>query len=169
MANITTRPKNKLQGTATGFQKGKSTGDYPQVNSDQLINDKADTYSQLLTAAMKMSGNPLEVKGSTYLYQPDYNWGKWTNTNYSAWMPNDTRLGYLNKSHDFNPTGKNSYSAGIDNLYGLGEDYISKEYDLPLGVKASVEYDGDGTLSGNLDIPQKQYYLAALANLLRGR
>ena len=163
------RSYTPLEGTATGFNRGASTNDHPNIEVDQLINDKAQAYGSLLNAALKAKNIPVDVSGGTYLYQPDYYWGNWTNTNYTARTPEGTRLGFVNKQHDFNPSGMNSYSAGIDNLYGLGEDYVSKEYNLPLGITASMEYDGDGTLTGNLDVPQKNYYIQALANLLRGK
>lgn len=169
MARVSTRSKTKLEGTATGLSKGASTNERPIIESDQLINDKAEKYGMLLNAAMKATNLPVNVNGNTQLFSPDYNWGKWTDEMYSAWTPNGTRLGYANKYHEFNPSGNNGYSVGIDNLYGLGEDYVNKEYNLPLGIRASMEYDGDGTLSAGLDVPQKGYYLKALANLLRGQ
>lgn len=167
--NRATRPKNVLEGTATGFQKGASTGDHPNVEADQLIKDSAQNKATLANAVLKRTNLPLNVTGSTYLFRPDYYWGDWTDTTYTARTPNNTRLGYASKIHNFNPAQADEYSAGIDNLYGLGENYVSKSYDLPLGITASMEYDGDGTLGGSLEIPQKQYYLAALMNLLRGR
>jgi hypothetical protein len=164
---LSARPKSTLEGTATGFDKGQPLNEHRINDVDQLINDNADKGAKLLSAMMKKANVPLNVKGGTYLYQPDYNWGDWTNTSFDAYTPNGTRLGYVNKTHPFNPAEPNEYSAGVDNLYALGDKYVSKELNLPLGINAYGEYDGDGTLSASLEVPQKQYYLQALANLLR--
>lgn len=161
------RVARQLSGTATGLNKGASTNSTPKVEVDQLYNDNAQKVGTLINAMMKAKNIPVEVNGQTNLFSPDYNWGKWTDTTYSARTPDGTRLGFANKYHDFNPSGMNGYSVGVDNLYGLGDDYVNKEYNLPLGITASMEYDGDGTLSGSLEVPQRNYYLQALANLLR--
>lgn len=166
---VPTRLHSTLEGTATGFRKGASTNEHPRIESEQLYNDNAQKVGMLLNAVLKQKNIPIDIHGHTELFTPDYNWGKWTDKTYSAWTPNGTRLGYASKDHDFNPSGMNQYSAGIDNLYGLGENYVNKEYSLPLGVTASMEYDGDGTLAGSLEVPQRNYYLQALANLLRGQ
>jgi len=166
------RVSNYVQGSGevnkseipSGYQQS-----YPKINADQLMDDNATAYAEALNKALNVSKAPINVEGRTVLFEPDYNWGKWTDTTYTARTPQGTRLGFANHYHDFNPSGVNGYSAGIDNLYGLGEDYISKEFNLPLGVTASMEYDGDGTLSGNLEVPQRNYYIQALANLLRGQ
>lgn len=169
MNRVPARSHSTLEGTATGFRKGASTNESPRIESEQLYNDNAQKVGTLINAMMKAKNIPVEVNGQTNLFSPDYNWGKWTDTTYSARTPDGTRLGFANKYHDFNPSGMNGYSVGVDNLYGLGEDYKYKEYNLPLGVTASMEYDGDGTLAGSLEVPQRNYYLQALANLLRGQ
>ena len=170
------RVAKQLSGTATGFQKreipyGTSQWEQalPRAESEQLVDDKAETYASLLNSALQKSGTGLSANGVTNLYSPDYNWGKWTNADIDIRTPDDYRLAYAHKTHYFNPAEKDKVAAGVDvdNFTSALDDVnFYTERQLPLGINA---YGGveDGTLYGGVEYPQAKYYLAALANLLR--
>ena len=76
-----------------------------------------------------------------------------------------SRLGFLSK--DVDSTGT-TYRAGIDNLAALlGDRNYDNSIETPLG-NLNYGYDGD-TAYGSVEVPTKQYYAAALLDLLRGR
>lgn len=176
MINPPVKPRvaKKATGKATGGYKKEipeGTTEYwqsrPRTEVDKLIDDKAEAYANAVNKALKVAKSPLSVEGSTYLYMPDYNWGKRTVASYRADAPGHGRIGFASKEHPFDPGKPNVYSAGID-LADSGDIVAEKEYKLPLGITANVGLD-DGTLYGDLAVPQKQYYINALAKLLTNR
>ena len=144
----------------------------PSWNYDQIANDRTAAYSKALNYALKKANIPLETGGSTMLYEPDYNWGKYTESIGSLWTNDDDpkRLGFASHIHNFDPQQPDTYHVGTDifeplleNTYHNGQ---SKSFKLPLGIQGKVGIE-DGVLYGTADVPQKQYYLGALLNMLR--
>lgn len=74
------------------------------------------------------------------------------------------RLGFLGKN--FVDGGNTYYNVGVDNL-PFGENTYNRAVNTPFG-NLEFEYDGDGTASLSLE-GKPNYYIQALANLLRGR
>ena len=176
MINPPVKPRvaKKAAGTATGGYKKEipeGTTEYwqsrPSTQVDKLIDDKAEAYANAVNKALRTANVPLDVEGDTYLYQPDYNWGKKTISTQRVYAPVRGRLGFVSKEHPFDPGQPNIYRAGID-IADSGDFVGEKEFNLPLGITANVGL-GDGTLYGNVTVPQRQYYVNALANLLMNR
>ena len=168
---IKTRTAKKASGKAQGQYKKEITEPeykkqaYPKYDVDQVVNDKAAALSDAANAVLGKTSLPLTTSGGTNLIQPDYNWGNFTDATIAVRTPNN-RLGYVGKNHYFDPNQPDTYVAGIDNLYALGETPYEKNINLPLGITADVGYDGDGTVYGDVNVPQHQYYVNALMNLL---
>jgi len=170
------RVARQLSGTATGFQKREipeGTEQWyqsrPRAESQQLVDDKAEVYANALNSLLQKSGTGLTANGSTTFYKPDYNWGKWTNADINVRTPNDNRLAYAHKTHNYNPANNDMVTAGVDvdNFISALDDVdIYNERQLPLGINAFGGVES-GTVYGGLEYPQAKYYLAALANLLR--
>jgi len=79
------------------------------------------------------------------------------------------RLGFVQAQNYANPQIPNYYGAGIDNLNALlGNNTYAGEYNLPLGMTGELEYDGD-TLAGGVNVPSKEYYIAALLDMLNNK
>lgn len=75
-------------------------------------------------------------------------------------MRNGNRLGYASKEVTPDQT---AYNLGVD-LDILPDGYADKSFDTPFG-KFTGGYEDD-VLYGNLEVPSRKYYLAAIKSLL---
>ena len=76
----------------------------------------------------------------------------------------NNRLAFVNR--DATPS-RMGYYAGIDNLNPIfGDREVNKDIATPIG-NVNLAYDGD-TASVGLELNKDNYYIQALANLLRG-
>lgn len=177
---VRSRSPRKVSGTGEGLFKREIPVDYsagspwatsrPRMEIDPLLNDKQEAYVNVVNSALNASRSPLHINHSANYRQVDHNWDNQVDRYNSVNLPDDTRLAYTHSIDNLNPEQPDYYGAGIDNLDAiLGENYYTKTYQLPFNMSADIEYDGDGTLAGGLNVPSKQYYVAALMNLLNKR
>lgn len=180
MNNYPSRVPNRIEGTGEGLFKREIPVDYnagspwatsrPRLEVDPLVYDPQQNYVDAINKAFNVTKTPLNIDHYGNYLQVDHNWDNFVDKSNHLRTPNGTRLGYAHSTDNLNPAQPDFYGAGIDNLTPvLGDNYYSKSYNLPLGMTADIEYDGDGTLAGGINVPSRQYYAAALMNLLNKR
>lgn len=172
MDRFRSRERNVVSGTGEDLYKREipygsdqwaQTRPRPEI--DPLVNDPQQAYVDAINSALQKVNSPAQVSHYGNYFQTDHNWDNSVD-NFNILGTPEKRLGFTQSINNLNPAQPDYYGAGVDNLAPvLGDNYWNKEYKLPLGITANVEYDGD-TLAGGLDIPSRQYYLAALANML---
>ena len=167
------RTARQIDGEAEGLYKREIPIDsseyaqkFPIVEIEPLLDDKQQAYVDAINTVLNAANVPAQVDHYGSFVRPDYYWGNYVDNMNAIDDPNGERLGFVHSVDYQDPSKADYYGAGIDNLNKiLGDNEYYKELNLPLGITGQIEYDGD-TLAGGLDIPSKQYYVAALLNLL---